>query len=637
MFSWQKIKTSLAPLRRIPLQYYFVLGVLLVGVTYLVVFRERTLAYNYGGETCDRRLIILPGLFAQAGGDKYAVTARGGWSVGGQQITATSLCVSPTVAPAENASDMVAYAPWGGWFARLRYHVETGNHPTVTASVLNKPLPVSRPLTLPLSEPDVTFSYQIEAGGKKAPCKLDDGQLTCDVPALTLEQGSKYTASLEKYFEGQAVSDVITTEIETLSPLSITKTSIEKDSMVYDKPKVVEFTTDKAIKQAKVSVWRIDGEAPVELEASTTFENHTFTVTVAEELPRQATIGLKATALEATDGSTPLETDYILSFKTSGGPRVTGTNVGTTGVALGSQIVVTFDQELKADQDIAPLIATSGGVAYQARRGNQLIFTTNAAARCADITITIKPDIKSPHDISGQSAWQYKGRMRCHTIRTIGYSSQGRAIAAYHFGDSGPVVLYTGAIHGNEVSTKSLMDRWIQELEANPAKIPGGKRVIIVPTINPDGLARGSRVNARNVDLNRNFGTGDWRKDIQHTNGTSFPGGGGDAAMSEPETRAIAGFVAQQRPELVVSYHSIGGMVISNQGGQANARAGQYSRLSGYRLSSGDSGEFGYQITGTADDYYRERLGVPSILIELGSHSYHQFERNQAAMWTMLQ
>src|SRR5690606_21354989 len=106
-----------------------------------------------------------------------------------------------------------------------------------------------------------------------------------------------------------------------------------------------------------------------------------------------------------------------------------------------------------------------------------------------------------------------------------------------------------------------LMERWIQELDANPGRIPADKRIIIVPAINPDGVAAGARVNARNVDLNRNFATGDWLKDIQHTNGSAFPGGGGEAPMSEPEVQAIANFVAHMRPALVLSYHSIGGMV----------------------------------------------------------------------------
>lgn len=636
MVALQRIKTKLAPLSSVPVRYYFVAGILLVATLYVVTFRERTLAYNYGGETCDKRLVILPDIFDQAGSENYEITTRGGWSVGGQQLTATSLCFTPVAAPAENTQEKLAYAPWTGWVARLAYKVEAGMHPSVNASVLEKPIPVSRELLLPLSEPDATFSYTIEADDQQARCEIKDGDLACDVPALKLKQGSKYTVALEKHFRGSEVGAVVSTDIETLSPLSIIDASIGVDATVYDKPQSVVFAVDKPLEAAEFVVERVDGDQPVSLEAETEIDEQSVTVAFAEELPRQATIVLKATVFEAADGSTPLD-PYSLQFKTSGGPSVTGVSVGSSSVAIGAQIVVTFDQELSVDQDIGELMSVGGGVAFQARRGNQLVFSTAGAGRCQEISIALKSDIRSPHDVSGQSAWQYKGRMLCYTVTTIGASAQGRAINAFHFGDSGPAIVYTGAIHGNEASTKFLMDRWIQELDANPSKIPAGKRVIVIPAINPDGLARGSRVNSRNVDLNRNFATSDWQKDIQHTNGSAFPGGGGEAPMSEPETNVIANFIAQQRPLLVLSYHSVGNMVISNQAGQANARAQQYSQLSGYRLSGGGGGEFGYHIGGTADDYYREKLGVPSILIELGSHSYHQFDRNHQAMWAMLQ
>lgn len=632
----QKINTIYTKLRHVPARYLFVGGIAFVMLLYIVAFREQTLAYNYSGDTCKGRLVLFPGIFKQAGSEQYKMSPHGGWNVAGQQLTATSLCVTPVKAPAENSHEMLAYAPWGGWLMRFTYKVEAGAYPVVDANALKKPIPVSRDLVLPLSAPDTTFSYAVAVNNQKAVCELEAAQLACNIPDLKLDQGSTYALALKKYFDGKEVDKVISTNIETLSPLSVTASSVEKDSIVYDKPTTVTLTVDKPLKQAKLTVWRIDGEQPVELAATTTFEDKEAVVSFAEDLPRQATIGFKTVTLEALDGSTPLEDEYILTFKTSGGPKVTGVNVGSSGVAPGSQIVVTFDQDLAPDQDIGPLVVTGGGAAFQARRGNQLVFSTNGAGRCATIAITIKADIASPHGISGQSAWQYNGRMRCYVVTTIGYSSQGRAINAYHFGDSGPSVLYTGAIHGNEVSTKYLMDRWIQDLDANPGKIPAGKRVIVVPLINPDGFARNSRLNANGIDLNRNFSVSDWKKDIEDVNGNPFPGGGGETPMSEPETRAIAGFVAQQRPELVISYHSVGGMAISNQRGQASARASQYANLSGYRLSAGDSGEFGYQITGTADDYYAEQLGVPSILIELGSHSYHQFERNQAAMWAMM-
>lgn len=635
MSYWQKIKTKLIFLRRIPSKYYFAAGIVLVMSLYLAMFREQSLAYNYGSETCDQRLVLLPGVFSQTEGENYEITPRGGWNVAGHQITASSLCVTPTKAPQENSTETIAYAPWGGWFARFSYQIEVGEHPAVDATVLETPIPVSRELKLPLSEPDETFSYKVEVADDQAQCIPEGGQLTCDIPALELEQGSEYTLALEKYFEDKRVEEVTEAKIETLSPVTVITSSIKKDAIVYDKPKSVTITVDKPLHEIAFTAWRTDGDTPIEIEASTEFKGKEATVTFTEDLPRQAVIELKATAFEAVDGSTTLD-PYALAFKTSGGPKVVGVNVGSSGVPIGSQIVVTFDQELSAEQDIGPLIATAGGVVYQGRQGNQLIFSTGGAGRCQNISITLKADIKSPYDISGQSAWQYNGRMLCYTVTTIGYSAEGRPIQAYHFGNSGPSIVYTGAIHGNEFSTKSLMDRWIQELDANPGQIPAGKRVIVIPSINPDGLAAGSRVNARNIDLNRNFATSDWKEDIQHTNGSDFPGGGGESPMSEPETKAIAGFIAQQRPELVVSYHSIGGLVISNQGGQANTRANQYAILSGYRLSSGDGSEFGYQITGTADDYYREKLGVPSVVIELGSHSYHQFERNRSAIWAMV-
>ena len=65
--------------------------------------------------------------------------------------------------------------------------------------------------------------------------------------------------------------------------------------------------------------------------------------------------------------------------------------------------------------------------------------------------------------------------------------------------------------------------------------------------------------------------------------------------------------------------------------------ANTYTRLSGYRNTTGQTGAtFEYSISGTWDDYLAQKLGLASILIELGSHSYHQFERNQQAMWAMV-
>lgn len=78
-------------------------------------------------------------------------------------------------------------------------------------------------------------------------------------------------------------------------------------------------------------------------------------------------------------------------------------------------------------------------------------------------------------------------------------------------------------------------------------------------------------------------------------------------------------------------------MAAANQADNSSSLAATYVQLSGYRNVTGQSDStFEYAISGTADDWYGQALGIPSLLVELGSHTYPQFERNQAAMWAML-
>jgi hypothetical protein len=64
---------------------------------------------------------------------------------------------------------------------------------------------------------------------------------------------------------------------------------------------------------------------------------------------------------------------------------------------------------------------------------------------------------------------------------------------------------------------------------AQDAGLPPDVQLWVVPLVNPDGAARGRRHNARDVDLNRNYGFM-WRPDAYAS---------GDGPFSEPETRAV--------------------------------------------------------------------------------------------------
>jgi protein MpaA len=196
-------------------------------------------------------------------------------------------------------------------------------------------------------------------------------------------------------------------------------------------------------------------------------------------------------------------------------------------------------------------------------------------------------------------------------------------------------VLYTGAIHGDEQSASYILNDWINDLEANAKNIAANRQIVIVPTVNPDGLSAGTRNNANNVNLNRNFATNDWKQDINDTNGT-VKNGGGTSPMSEPETQAIANLSSQLRPRLVLSYHAVGSVAIGNEAGDSASLAAKYASLVGYNNGTGNSAEiFSYEISGTYDDWLAQKLGSPSIIIELGSYSYRNFSHHRQAFWAM--
>jgi protein MpaA len=127
----------------------------------------------------------------------------------------------------------------------------------------------------------------------------------------------------------------------------------------------------------------------------------------------------------------------------------------------------------------------------------------------------------------------------------VGHSVKGRAIIAYERGDrSAPVTLVVGVIHGNETAGLAV----IRRLRTMP--LPAGVHLWLVPELNPDGVAAGTRQNAHGVDLNRNWPVG-WVH-----NGVPWDGYySGPRPMSEPENRAMRDFILRVKPALTIWYH----------------------------------------------------------------------------------
>jgi N-acetylmuramoyl-L-alanine amidase/Zinc carboxypeptidase len=127
-----------------------------------------------------------------------------------------------------------------------------------------------------------------------------------------------------------------------------------------------------------------------------------------------------------------------------------------------------------------------------------------------------------------------------------GHSVQGRAIVAMRRGaaDAPVRVLVTGSIHGSELAGHAVIAR------LRRMRPPAGVQLWLVRSVNPDGALRGTRQNARGVDLNRNFPRR-WRGGGRPFD-TYFPG---PRPASEPETRALMRLVRRVRPHLSMHYH----------------------------------------------------------------------------------
>lgn len=186
----------------------------------------------------------------------------------------------------------------------------------------------------------------------------------------------------------------------------------------------------------------------------------------------------------------------------------------------------------------------------------------------------------------------------------LGRSVRGRSINAIVYGNGKKCVLVLGGIHGNEGATAAVVRAFAHSLERET--LFAELTLILVPEINPDGLAVRTRVNANGVDLNRNFPARSWRPEDRDTN--HYPG---KQPASEPETRAIMQLLERYQPTLIVAFHAALGCV--NWDGPAEGIAKVTAAASGYSLCS----DLGYETPGSLGQFAGRDRNVPIVSIEL--------------------
>lgn len=198
---------------------------------------------------------------------------------------------------------------------------------------------------------------------------------------------------------------------------------------------------------------------------------------------------------------------------------------------------------------------------------------------------------------------------------TIGRSHDRRRIGAVRIGraDAPRLVVLLGRQHPPEVTgaiaMEAFVDRIAEMAEADPA-MAARYQFLIVPLLNPDGVARGNwRANLGGTDLNRDWGD-----------------------FTQPETLAVKDWLDALpdgvRPVAMLDFHSTNRNLFYVQGDEASERelaflaswlGGKEDVFPDYRFTierrNANPG------SGTTKNWFHQTYGIPSYTYEVGDNA----------------
>ncbi|MDH5547282.1 MAG: M14 family murein peptide amidase A [Gammaproteobacteria bacterium] len=187
-------------------------------------------------------------------------------------------------------------------------------------------------------------------------------------------------------------------------------------------------------------------------------------------------------------------------------------------------------------------------------------------------------------------------------------------------------VLILGGIHGDELSSISIVFNWMRTLDKYHS---GMFHWHVVPLVNPDGLFQKTpqRMNKNGVDLNRNFPTDNWHKESNdywhrtNKNPRRYPG---PSPLSEPESKWLAKEISEFKPDAIVSIHAPYGILDFDGPRSAPKRLGHlHLNLLG-------------TYPGSLGNYAGVHQEIPVVTIELPFAGIMPTERQMNQIWTDL-
>jgi hypothetical protein len=619
-------------------------AIIAVGLITLTAYSlcPRTVHFAWASDTCFVHPTFLPRLLSDKTDATYVAAPRTSLSIGGYPLYAHKICITPATTPKENTRENIAF---GMLVFKKTVTVTTPAFPKLKDQApLEKPLPINKPLTFQLDQPDQIFSYRVLAHGAHLDCTTNGDKISCDIPKLGLVQSNQYSLVLQRRFHQQAIQTIIEKKITTVEGLVVVGASIAADQTIYNAPSELTLTLNKNTQSVTdIHFYQTEGDIRKDVAITTTHKDNTITIHFTEPLARSASFTVQIEHITGSDDSY-LSEPFNLSFKTSGGPKVLGISIGNYKVQPSGGITLTFDSSVAPTQVINNFIKIEAGAKVVASslsiKGKTVTITPKEGlGRCIHFSVKVIDGLQNEAGIAGGSAWEFKSRTICQAVFSIGSSVQGRSISAYKFGSGTTTIVFVGTTHGDEKSSTYLLNKWVDYLETNYDRIPSDKTIIVIPNINPDGYAVGHRTNANIVDLNRNFPSNDWKQGVTMPDKSFNANGGGTAPLSEPETNALAGYITSVNPRLVLTYHAAAGVVIPNDSGDSESLAHLYDQKSNVGFASnGETDDiFAYDTTGALENWLHDKRDITALLVELWTKTGNEFNKHQAAMWAMIE